>query len=214
MNTTATIEYDGSGAVMPRKPEKPAPPPKTGRYAILNAEDAYPRAYNGGMTTTAILFNALESIRATLFSERARLHATGKIDVGVYFGRIGGWAWIPSAPFPNIVHGLELRDGCPSCGSIGHVGCYLKVGSFTPDPPRPPEAAAVQSPQQRIASSPVPYIPSREVVSAEEQAEFDRIGREHPDLVAAARQSTATLTAAYRLAIKNLKHMEAAHASD
>lgn len=189
-------------------PEKP----RTGRYGIYDASCAYPHAYSGGMTLAAVLFSALESIKMTLFSERARLHATGKADVAVWFGPNGGWTWLSNVPYPNVVPAIQWRSGCPRCGSLEHAACYVKLGTFNPDPPERPEQVVTPAPNAPALG--IPFSPAREYVSPEEQAEFDRIGREYPYLVAAARQSTATLTQAYRIVVRDLRAKEANDAAD
>jgi hypothetical protein len=207
----AAVEYDGSGNAMPRNPAKPAPKPKTVRYGVLDASAAYPRVFSGGMSNVSTLFAALATIERELRSEHARLSSTGKADLAVWFGRDGGWSWICGVPYPGISPLIEWRDGCSRCGSLEHVACAAKLGAFNPDPPTRPEQAVMPTPNAPALG--VPFSPAREHVAVEEQAEFDRIGREHPHLVAAARQSTATLTQAYRLAIRNLAEMEAANAT-
>ena len=196
---------------MMREPE-PIAQTKGGKYGVLDASATYPRNFSGGMATVSALFAALESIEASLKSEHARLSSIGKADVAVWLGPNGRWAWIEDVPYPGISRAIEWRDGCSRCGSLDHAVCVAKVGSFTPEPPRAPQLESAPSPQTQPAGG-LPFAPVREYVSPEEQEAFDRIGREFPHLVAVARQSTATLTQAYRLAIRNLAEMEAANAS-
>lgn len=211
MSTLHTIEYDGSGNARAVK-SAPAPQPKTGKYGVFDASTATPRVYSGAMTLVGVLFATLGNIKAELFSERARLSSIGRADVAVWFGPNHGWAWIENAPYPGVVPFIEWRDGCPRCGSLEHVRCNAKLGTFTPDPPsREIPQAQSGTLDAALGGS---FIPAREYVSPEEQAEFDRISRDHPDLVVAARASTATLTQACRLALRNLKALEARNAGN
>jgi hypothetical protein len=211
MSAANVIEYDGSGNARTVR-SAPAARTKTGKYGIYDASATVPRAYPGGMGVAKALFSSLDRIKAVLFSERSRLGAAGKADVAVWFGPGRGWTWVENAPYPGALTFVEWRDGCSRCGSLEHTRCKAKLGTFSPEPPVKVVPAATHS-QSKIAGG-VPFARTREYVSPEEQAEFNRVGREYPHLVAAARQSTGTLVAAYRMVVRNLKAMEVRNASD
>ena len=204
----AAIELDGSGAPVPREGSKPTPQPKTGKYGVYDASAYYPRSYSGGMAAASALFAALSAIEAELRSDRARLGSTGKADVAVWFGQNGKWTWIASAPHPFAIPYVEERAGCSRCGSQDHLKCYRPLGSFEPDPPRRAEPTVAAQVSQEPAIG-IPYAPAREYISPQEQELFDRVGREAPWLVEAARPGAASLVEAYRTAVKAFKDMEA-----